>query len=172
MDYTERVNKLILMSTNPGLPDTTGVEAFKNTQIASYEARLKDPISAFYSRMKLRFTREFFKLMRSDPTKQLHGIFSAEDLIKSENENPWTPQDIINHSNALADHNTLADLHKIKHKTLIIAGEKDRLTPRISSEQGQEKIPNSILRIVSGGHYFPLENSPEVNQIIIDFLKS
>jgi len=172
LDYPERVNKLILMSTNPGLPDTTGVEAFKNTQIASYEARLKDPISAFYSRMKLRFTREFFKLMRSDPKKQHHGIFSAEDLIKSENENPWTPQDISNHSNALADHNTLTDLHRIKHKTLIITGEKDRLTPRISSEQVQTKIPNSILRIVSGGHYFPLENSPEVNQIIIDFLKS
>jgi len=35
-----------------------------------------------------------------------------------------------------------------------------------------EKIPNSELSIVSGGHYFPLEKAPEVNQIIIDFLKS
>ncbi|GAG59975.1 unnamed protein product, partial [marine sediment metagenome] len=71
-------------------------------------------------------------------------------FIKSENENPWTPQDIINHSNALADHNTLADLHKIKHKTLIIAGEKDRLTPIISSEQVHIKIPNSILETIPG----------------------
>ena len=172
LTYPERVNKLILMSTNPGLPDQKGIDIFKNNQIALYEARIKDPISGFFTKMKVRFTREFLKLMKSDPKKQFHGIFSAEDLIKSENENPWTPQDIINHSNALADHNTLAALHKIKHKTLIIAGEKDRLTPRISSEQVHEKIPNSELRIVSGGHYFPLENAPEVNQIIIDFLKS
>ena len=93
-------------------------------------------------------------------------------LIKSENENPWTPQDIMNHSSALADHNTLKELHRITHRTLIISGEKDRLTLRISSEQVHEKIPNSELRIVSGGHYFPLENAPEVNQAIIDFLKS
>jgi len=35
-----------------------------------------------------------------------------------------------------------------------------------------ERNHNSELRIVSGGHYFPLENAPEVNIIIIDFLKS
>jgi len=172
LTYPERVNKLILMSTNAGLPDKKGVEIFKNNQIALYEARIEDSIAGFYTKMKVRFTREFLKMMKSDPKKKFYGIFSAEDLIKSENENPWTPQDIINHSNALADHNTLADLHRIKHKTLIISGEKDRLTPKISNELVHEKIPNSELRIVSGGHYFPLENSPEVNQIIIDFLKS
>ncbi|MFX1427397.1 MAG: alpha/beta fold hydrolase [Promethearchaeota archaeon] len=170
--YPEKVNKLILLSTNPGLPDKKGVDIFKNNQIALYEARIADPIAGFYTKMKVRFTREFLKIMKSDPKKKFYGIFSTEDLIKSENENPWTPQDIINHSNALADHNTLEELHKIKHKTLIITGEKDRLTPRISSEQVHEKIPNSELRIVPGGHYFPLENAPEVNQIIIDFLKS
>jgi len=53
-----------------------------------------------------------------------------------------------------------------------LQGEKDKLTPRISSEQVHEKIPNSELRIVSGGHYFPFENAPEVNQVIIDSLKS
>ncbi|MFX0081967.1 MAG: alpha/beta fold hydrolase [Candidatus Hodarchaeota archaeon] len=172
LTYPERVNKLILLSTNPGLPDKKGADIFKDNQIALYEARIADPIAGFYTKMKVRFTREFLKMMRADPTKKLHGIFSAEDLIKSENENPWTPQDIINHSNALADHNTLDNLHKIKHETLIIAGEKDRLTPKISNEQVHKKIPNSELRIVSGGHYFPLENAPEVNKIIFDFLKS
>lgn len=172
LTYPERVNKLILMSTNPGLPDEKGVEIFKNNQIALHEARIEDPISGFYTKMKVRFTREFLKLMKSDSKKKFYGIFSVEDLIKSENDNPWTPQDIINHSNALVDHNTLDNLHKIKHETLIIAGEKDRLTPKISSELVHEKMPNSELRIVSGGHYFPLENAPEVNKIIIDFLKS
>lgn len=172
LTYPECVNKLILLSTNPGLPDKTGVEIFKDNQIALYEARKADPIVGFYNKMKVRFTRDFFKMMRSDPTKKFYGIFSAEDLIKSENEKPWTPQDIINHSNALADHNTLDNLYRITHETLIIAGEKDKLTPKISNKHVDEKIPNSDLRIVSGGHYFPLENAPEVNKLIIDFLKS
>jgi pimeloyl-ACP methyl ester carboxylesterase len=172
LDYPDHVDKLILLSTNPGFPDAKGVEIFKNNQIALYEARIKDPISAFYRKMKLRFSRGFFKSMEQNPREKFYGIFSAEDLIRSENENPWTPQDIINHSNALTGHNTLVDLHKIKNKTLIITGDKDRLAPVLSSEQVHEKIPNSELKIVPGGHYFPLEKAPEVNQIIIDFLKS
>lgn len=172
LNYPERVNKLILLSTTAGLPDKKGVDIFKNNQITLYEARIADPITGFYTKMKVRFTRDFLKMMKADPSRKFHGIFSAEDLIKSENENPWTPQDIANHSHALADHNTLEKLHRIKHKTLIIAGEKDRLTPKISSEQVHEEIPNSELKVVSGGHYFPLENAPEVNKIIIDFLKS
>jgi len=172
LKYPKRVNKLILLSTSAGLPDRKGVDIFKDNQIALNDARIADPITGFYSKMKVRFTREFLKLMKSDPTKKFYGLFSAEELIKSENENPWTPQDIINHSYALADHNTLEKLHKIRHKTLIITGEKDRLTPKISSEQVHKEIPKSELKIVSGGHYFPLENASEVNKIIIDFLKS
>lgn len=172
LKYPEMVNKLILLCTSPGLPDKKGVDIFKNNQMALYEARLADPIAGFYTKMKVRFTREFLKMMKANPKQKFHGIFSAEDLIASENENPWTPQDIVNHSIALTDHNTFDVLPKIKHKSLIIAGEKDRLTPRISNEQVHEKLPNSELRIVSGGHYFPLENAPEVNQIIIDFLKN
>jgi pimeloyl-ACP methyl ester carboxylesterase len=172
LNYPERVNKLILLSTSAGLPDKKGVDIFKNNQIALYEARVVDPIMGFYTKMKVRFTREFLKMMKSEPTKKFYGSFSAEDLIKSENENPWTPQDIVNHSYALAEHNTLDNLHKIKHKTLIITGEKDRLTPKVSNEQVHKEIPNSELKVVSGGHYFPLENAPEVNHIIIDFLKS
>jgi pimeloyl-ACP methyl ester carboxylesterase len=172
LKYPKMVGKLILLSTSAGLPDKKGVAIFKDNQIALYEAKIADPIASFYTKMKVRFTRDFLKMMKSDPKRKHFGIFSAEDLIKSENENPWTPQNIINHSTALADHNTLKELPRIKHKTLIIAGEKDRLTPRISNEQVHEKLPNSELRIVSGGHYFPLENAPQVNQIIIDFLKS
>ena len=172
LKYPERVKRLILLSTSAGLPDKKGVDIFKNNQIALYEARIADPITGFYTKMKVRFSREFLKMMKSDTTKKFYGIFSAEDLIRSENENLCTPQDIVNHSNALTDHNTLDNLHEITHKTLIIAGEKDRLTPKISSEQVHNQIPNSELKAVSGGHYFPLENAAEVNQIIIDFLKS
>ncbi|MBA7685097.1 putative aminoacrylate hydrolase RutD [subsurface metagenome] len=67
INYPERVNKLILMSTNSGLPNQKGIDIFKDNQIALYEARIGDPINAFYTKMKVRFTREFLKLMKSDP---------------------------------------------------------------------------------------------------------
>ena len=54
----------------------------------------------------------------------------------------------------------------------MLAGDKDRFTPKISCIQVHEKIPNSKLEIIQGGHYFPLEKAPEVNNIIIEFLES
>ena len=90
--------------------------------------------------------------MKQDPQLKFHNIFSAEDLIKSEGDDPWKPQDIINHANALGELQTLNVLNEIKNNTLIIAGEKDKLTPKSSSIQVHEKIPNSKLEIIPGGH--------------------
>jgi pimeloyl-ACP methyl ester carboxylesterase len=80
------------------------------------------------------------------------------------------PQDILNQIDAIARHNTLDQLCQIKQKTLILAGEKDRIVSKIANEEMHKKIPNSILKIFEAGHFFPLEKAPEVNQIIIDFL--
>lgn len=171
LKYPEMVDKLILISTNMGFPDESAVELFKNNQIAIYESRLKDPIKTFYDKMKLRFSRKFFKEMEQDPDKIFHGIFSAKDLMTIDNTDPWMPQDILNHSHALSTHDTSDLLHKIKNKTLIITGDKDRLTPKIASEQLHEKILNSNLIVIEGGHYFPLEKAPEINKHILDFLK-
>ncbi len=171
LKYPEMVDKLVLMSTNMGFPDDSAVELFKNNQIALFESRLKDPMKAFNDKMKNRFSRKFFKEMQQDPDKIFHNIFSAKDLMDSENTDPWTPQDIINHANALRTHDTSNLLHMIKNKTIILTGDKDRLTPKIASEQLYEKILGSKLIVIEGGHYFPLEKAPEVNKIIIDFLK-
>jgi pimeloyl-ACP methyl ester carboxylesterase len=172
LSYPERVNKLILLSMLTGFPDEKGIEMFKNNQIAIYEARLKEPLNAFYNKIKLRVSREFFKLMQQDPRFKFYDIFSVEDLIQSESEDPWTPQDIINHANALGEHSTLNDLNKIKNETLLITGDKDRLTPKLSSIEAHEQIPNSKLEVIKGGHWFPLEKAPEVNNLILDFLKN
>ena len=61
-------------------------------------------------------------------------------------------------------------LNEIKNKTLIIAGDKDRIASKVASDQLHEKIPNSILEVLPGGHFINLEKAPEVNQMILDFL--
>ena len=169
----ERVGKIILICTFPDFPlDKSGVEMFKKNQLAMYEAIIKDPIKGFYDKMKLRFSRDFLKIMKAEPERKLNGIFTTNDLIEINRINPATPQDINNFTNVLVTHHVLDRLHEIKAETLIIAGEKDRLASKVSSEQLHEKIPNSILEIIPGGHYINLEKAPEINQLIIDFLKS
>ena len=172
LNYNEKVNKIILICSFPDLPmDLNGLEAYKKSQMTALEARLSDPIKGFYIKMKIRFSRDFFKLMKEEPKKKFHGLFSTEDLMKSENTNPITPQDINNLANAIITHKVLNRLQEVKNETLIIAGDKDRIVSRVASDQIHEKIPNSILEVLSGGHFINLEKAPEVNQIILDFLK-
>ena len=172
--YPERLNKLILLGTFAKLPlDKSGFEMYKNSQLGSYEAKIKDPTSAFYDKIKQRFTREFYKKMVEDPKKKFHKLFTTEDLMQFERTKGTSkPQDILNLIHSIVNLDTLDYLDKIKNQTLILVGEKDRLAPLVSGKAIHQRIPNSILRTVKGGHWFTLETAPEVNKIIIEFLKS
>jgi len=173
LKYHDQVNKMILICTFPDIPlDQAGLEMYKKSQLDVYKAILKDPIKGFYDKMKLRFSRDFFKLMKEDPKNVFHNIFSTEDLMKSEKVNPITPQDIDNLANAVKTHKVLDRLQEIKNETLIIAADKDRIASKVTSDQLHEKIPSSILEVVPGGHWVNLEKALEVNQIIIDFFES
>ncbi len=132
--YPQRINKLILISTLTKFPiSKSGLKMFKNSQLAFHKAKLKDPKKAFYDKMKSRFTRSFFKLMFENPKKRIHGLFTTEELMDIVFKDSSEPHDIINRINAIAGLNTLEELHKIKNETLILAGEKDRITPKISN---------------------------------------
>jgi aminoacrylate hydrolase len=170
--YPERLNKLILLATIPKFPDISGLDVYKESQIASYKAKLEDPVKAFFDKMKPRFTRKFFKIMVNDPKHIFHGLFSTEDLIELEKKGTSDIRDLNYLADIMGEHDTTNRLMEIQNKTLIIAGDKDKHTPKYSHEQINEKMPNSVLKIVSGAHFFPYENALEVNQFIIDFLKS
>ena len=173
LKYQECIDKLVLMATLPSWSkDPSGIEIWKKYQIELYKSALKNPVEAFYAKMKLRMTRRFLKLMEEDPKKKLHGIFSAEDLIQMGKVDPMKPQDIIYMGDVMGKHDTLARLHEIKRETLIMWGEKDRFTPKAIANQMKEIIPNSTLKLFSGSHWFPLENAPEVNQAILEFLEN
>ena len=106
-------------------------------------------------------------------TKVFHDIFSAESLIEERLKDIPRAQDLSNIAEAMKTHNTIDRLHEIKCPTLLIAGSHDRLTPKSSMESMLQKIPNSTLKIIErAGHFLTLSRAPEVNKIIIDFLKS
>lgn len=66
---------------------------------------------------------------------------------------------------------TTESLQNIRVPTLIIVGEKDKVTPLTDSELLHSKIVNSKLEIIHGaGHLSNLENSAEFNSALQNFL--
>ena len=66
---------------------------------------------------------------------------------------------------------TTGVLTTIRVPTLILVGEHDKLTPPSASEYMQKQIAGSELHIISkAGHMTNLENAPDFNRHLIDFL--
>jgi pimeloyl-ACP methyl ester carboxylesterase len=173
LKYPNRVNKVILINTNYGVPDTSGIEIYKNMRLNDLEVKKVDPAKAWWSGTRTGFYIKFRKQMEADPSKKWYGVWSPEDLIKESIINPPTAKDINIQAEALKTHNTFERLDTIKNPTLLLTASHDRITPKSSMEKIHEKIPNSTLVVFEkAGHSSPLEKTPEVNQNIIEFLKS
>ncbi|MFX0188317.1 MAG: alpha/beta fold hydrolase [Candidatus Hodarchaeota archaeon] len=173
LKYPKSVDKIILITTTPGFPDEKGVELLIKGRIEQIKTLKKDPEKYFWQFARIVFHQKFRKEMESNPKKKFYGIWSAEDLINESIINPSNPQDIINQGNAIKKHNVLDKLSEINNKTLIIAASHDRMTPLLSMEEMHKRIPNSTLKVIQqAGHFCTLSRAPEVNQLILDFLKS
>jgi len=62
----------------------------------------------------------------------------------------------------------------IKAKTLLILGEFDNPIgkPKKNSKFAKKHIPNLTAEVVNAGHLMSMENSEEINSLIVDFLKN
>ncbi|TFF99895.1 MAG: alpha/beta hydrolase [Promethearchaeota archaeon] len=171
--YPERIRKIVLINTLPQWPgEEKGLEMYKKNQIDGYHKKMEDPKKAFFDGAKLNYSRKFRKKMEENPEKVFHGLFSAQDLIDISVLHPATPQDIKNQAHALGKYDVLGQLSEIENETLIIAAEKDRITPLTMNKVIHKQIPNSKLIVIEKvGHGSPREKAPTVNQYIIDFLK-
>ncbi|MHA1466523.1 MAG: alpha/beta fold hydrolase [Promethearchaeota archaeon] len=176
ISYPNKVNKLILLNTLPGFkPPGEPLEDFVTMQresaIKGQEAILNDPDNAFVDGAKTSYSRKFWKLMKEDPKKRFHGIWSVEDLIDEKINYGPTAIDLSNQTHALSTHNTYERLHEIKSEVLIISAEKDKSCPVSMGEKIHELIPNSKFIVIEGAaHQDILERAPEINKYIIDFL--
>lgn len=171
IQYPMCVNKLVLIAALTKLPvDKSGLEMFKNSQLAFHKEKLKDPENAFFTKMKQRFSRKFYKRLVQEPEEKFHGIFSTSDLMDLVLMDSSQPHDIENRINAIAGLNTIDQIHEVSNEVLVLAAEKDRISPKSVSIELINKLKRSKLIVFDGGHYFPLENAPEVNKYIIDFL--
>ena len=63
-------------------------------------------------------------------------------------------------------------LKRLKLPTLILCGERDRITPPRHSKRLHEEIPGStLMQIEKAGHMLPLEAPKEVNAAIREFIR-
>jgi len=175
--YPERVNKVVLINTFAGVkPPGEATDDYEEIQkasaIANQKAMEADPFNAFINGAKSSYSRDFWKMMRADPKKKFHGIWSVEDLIDEKVNYGPTPEDLFKQAHAIAQHNTYEKLHEIENDVLIIAAEKDKSCPVSVNKKIHELIPNSeFIVIKKAAHQSILEKAPEINKIIIDFLK-
>ncbi|MGB5911027.1 MAG: alpha/beta hydrolase [Promethearchaeia archaeon] len=178
LKYPHRTNKVILINTLsgitlPGVPNEKGIEMYRKNAITSLKELMKDPINKFLEGAKRSYSRSFWKLMVENPKKKFHGIWSVEDLVQEKLNNPTTVKDINNQVEALKTHNIYERLPSIRNKVLILAAEKDKTCTTTMNEKTHELIPNSKLIIIEkAAHQSILEKAPEVNKLIIEFLKS
>ncbi|MFX1499720.1 MAG: alpha/beta fold hydrolase [Promethearchaeota archaeon] len=172
IQYPKRVDKVVLIAALTKIPvDKSGLEMFKRSQLTFHEEKQKNPENAFFSKMKQRFSRKFYKQLVERPHEKFHGIFNTNDLMDLVFKDTSQPHDIENRINAIAELNTIDKIHKISNEVLVLAGEKDRISPKSVSLELNSKLKRSKLIIFNGGHYFPLENALEVNNSLINFLK-
>lgn len=78
----------------------------------------------------------------------------------------------LKYPHALDAHSSFHVLHEIEHKTLIIAGMLDVLTPAYHSYEMRARMPNSELLVKTfGTHFTCLEYPEEIGERLVKFLK-
>jgi 3-oxoadipate enol-lactonase len=94
-----------------------------------------------------------------------------EERVARQLEYPTPGHGATRQAGAIMGHDTYKLLPRIKLPTLVIAGDKDRLIPVENSRVLASRIPGAELVILKGaGHEFFIEDTEEVNRIILDFL--
>lgn len=175
--YPHKTNKVVLINTISAITLSRdsiekGVEMYKKGAITGFKEFMKDPLNNFLRGSKRSYSGAFWKLMVDNPKKNFHGIWSVEDLVQEKLNNPTSIKDIENQMEAVKTHDVYEKLHNIKNEVLILAAEKDKTCPPLMNQKTHELIPNSKLIIIEkAAHQSILEKAPEVNKIIIDFLK-
>lgn len=173
INYPERLEKLILINTTSYFPaDETGIEMYKQSKISYYNSLMEDPVKTFYDNATPGFSRNFKKRMLADPKQKFYDSFSAEDLIEMKKMNPATPDDITSQAEALKGFDLRDKLSNVNTNTLIITATHDKTLPKLMSDIIHEKLPNSELAVIEkAGHSSIQEKAPEINNLILDFLK-
>ncbi len=97
----------------------------------------------------------------------------VEDVVQNVLANPYPPTQVgfARQTVAVAGHDTLDRLDRIRCPTLVTVGTEDILVPPRFSRVLGDRIPRAELRMLEGGgHGYFIEMAPAFNAVVLDFL--
>lgn len=171
--FPERAKALILTNGTPNRP----LDLLLGSNITEPAFDLFDKVQKRFPRV----AREFWKLTGNNPL--------VHTLIAMQGFNPYlTPrEDVVRYVQQVAQiepdiflkliqnyqtYDATPWLHTLTQPTLIVSGERDRITPPSSQKILHELIPNSRLELVRHGSHCPQMDLPDLfNHLIANFLR-
>jgi pimeloyl-ACP methyl ester carboxylesterase len=146
----ERVDRLVLCNTAPGLPTIPGVNPIAWSVIATplRTTRLVTSAAGGRTSRDPRFAAKVKGTAADRPSwaelwRQLYAALGWSSW-------PW--------------------LHCVEHPTLVVAGGGDPLIPAVNSRLIAWRMPNATLEIVSdGGHLLSVDQPEVLSRLITDF---
>jgi len=170
--HPDRINKLILLNTVAAFETDDLVKSGMEINSKALSFQQNAPEKYFMKAAQISFHTPFRKELEATPDKKFHDLWSVAEWVKEYKIDPQTPQDVKNQGNALLGFNVLNQLNKIKAETLVIAASNNKIHPKAAMEKFAEKIPNKRFEVIEkAGDMSYLSNAPEINQLVIDFLK-
>jgi poly(3-hydroxyalkanoate) depolymerase len=155
--HPEVVHRLILAATMPGITSIPGRPAAVATLMSP--ARYYSP--------------EYLK--RIAPTLYGGAIRRRPDVLdehaKQRAARPPTRLGYVYQLSAIQRWASLPWLHRLPHRTLVLAGDDDPIVRLVNGRLLASRIPDARLHVVEGGgHLFLFTRGEEMANIIVDFL--
>jgi 3-oxoadipate enol-lactonase len=159
IQYPERVDRLILCSTQAKIPEIKRHQI--HTALDMMKAEVPRDLIVRQALTWL-YSNEFFK----KPGAVQRAIQNAMNKPLEENRKSYFYQ-----INALLTHDASAFIQNIQAKTLLIGGNEDISIPVAELEWLANRIPHSALRIIGGvAHLAPIEMPELFCKEVIEFL--
>ncbi|RME74596.1 MAG: alpha/beta hydrolase [Planctomycetota bacterium] len=158
VNYPEKVEKLVLIATSPGGPNSIPME--KETWEIMWKGCFQSPKEYLSSAVRLAFSPEYWKKNYTQIMKDIQ--------VRLENMPPahaWMSQAM-----AGANFNGWDDCSKISQDTLILSGRDDLVVAPQNSVFLNQLIPHSKLVFLPGGHYVMIESWKKLNHHLREFL--
>src|SRR5215217_9732390 len=159
LKYPALTRKLVLCCTSFGgpnhvIPAPETLAALASTKGLNSEERMR-------ANLLLAFTPEYVQTEVREVDHIVH--------LRATNE---VPEHIyLSQLQAAMSFNAESRLAEIKSPTLVLSGDADVIVPVQNSRNLARRIPGAQLQIIEGGsHTFFIEQAPEFNQILTEFL--
>jgi pimeloyl-ACP methyl ester carboxylesterase len=160
INHPERVDKLVLAGTFAKRDGVSGFSSEVDKAIEAYKA----------SRDQASQRRLFGVFMSSVFNKWYYRVF-IPPLMKIAIRF-FSPKGVAEQFEAVLAHDAADRLGMIKASTLVITGTEDRAIRPVSSDVIASLVPNAkLVKVLGGGHNFPVEMKDEFNREVLDFLR-